>query len=169
MGTLGRWIGQIRRMGDEVRTEVSRELNLNEIQETFKETRKEFTEAATTIKETASEMRQQYTYSYETIKETASEASSSLSSGNGTLESAAPVENVEISTGEALVQSAVEESLPVVVHTNGVASPAPQPSFDESSFSWQDALMNNAPVQREPVQVSAQTREETSGNQDTRA
>jgi sec-independent protein translocase protein TatB len=158
MRTAGRYVAKIRSLGEEAKSEVSRELNLGEVSkirqelsDTLKDTKKELqttrdslTSAATDIKSTIQQAREQYTYSSEDID-----------TMKGVNESAA---NPEV--GSAIVQAAVNEddraatAAASFVNINLGLNDEPKPSApvvstpDTGEFSWQDALSNNAPPPR---------------------
>ncbi|NWJ48581.1 MAG: twin-arginine translocase subunit TatB [Chloroflexi bacterium] len=177
--TIGQWVAQLRKLSEDVRTEVSRELDISDfkdikkdLKEAMDNTTKELTSASTTFRETVKEAREQYTYSVETI----ATAAKSATSNTPLIEAPAvePAQNqvaAEPDNSE-LIKQVVEESHsqpepvsennyaysePVIeekqnylepVSPEPVASSAPMGvyEFDEATFSWQDALMSNAPA-----------------------
>jgi sec-independent protein translocase protein TatB len=178
--TVGQWVAQLRKLSEDVRTEVSRELDISDfkdikkdLKEAMDNTTKELTSASTTFRETVKEAREQYTYSVETIATVAKSATSNTPLIEAPAvepaqnQAAAEPDNSELikqvveeshSQPEPVIESNYAYSEPVIEENHNYLEPeSPEPvaassapigvyEFDEASYSWQDALMNNAPA-----------------------
>ena len=153
--TIGQWVAQLRKLSEDVRTEVSRELDISDFKEIKKDlkeamdnTAKELSAATNTLKETALEAREQYTSSVETIATVDKSATSNTplieaqAAEPGNSELIKQVVEESPSQPEPVIEVNYNYPEPVVISS----APIGVYEFDEANYSWQDALMNNTPA-----------------------
>jgi|GEM_PF-1213235 len=136
MRTVGKWVNKFRQMSEEVRAEVSKEINLSEMQEL----RKELTGAVAETKNELSELKTSFQNEVQGVKEQyitqiLPDATTTVTNSSG--------ENIQAesspSTGATIIEAAVEES-----HSgNGANWPT---ATNPATFSWVDSLMNTKPA-----------------------
>ncbi len=136
MRTVGRWVNKFRQMSEEVRAEVSKEINLSEMQElrkeltgTVAETRNELAAMTSSLQSEVREAKEQY---FTQILPDANTDKTIINSSEEKL-----LTEPNYTSGASLIEAAVEESHSTLSQAE-VAN--------ATTFSWVDSLMNTKPA-----------------------